>query len=367
MALLYMQMRMSATGGAGPFTQAPKIPNQGAGDTVTRLVIDTSLAGATVGADPAEGLAILLALLDPEVSLEGVILTGGDLHIKAAHVRRLYEVCGRSAPLALGATHDLLGQPSHDASLRPPTVRFLSDHRAVAGLPRASELLLECVAGTGDVTLVALGRPTTTALALLTDPPLGHRLHRIVLGGCSVGLPLRPEPDASDPHAAAVVLRMAAGRVIVSDPSADLPVGLPARQLALDGDTASSELAELVAEYCQSWLAYHERDWLPLDGALSLIGIAHPELREMVSRRYLVDPCARSFGEMLLPLDDQGRHPRPVRPGQLHAIDTMTSYHAGACIGLVESLLELPAVALAEERGSDLPPLTPEPPPSRPE
>jgi len=100
---------------------------------VTRLVIDASIAGATVGADPAEGLGLLLALLDPDVRLEGIILTGGDLHIKAAQVRKLFEVAGRSVPLALGATHDLLGAASH-GELREwaPIHRWVAERTGVA-------------------------------------------------------------------------------------------------------------------------------------------------------------------------------------------------------------------------------------------
>lgn len=329
---------------------------------MTRLVIDTSIAGATVGADPAEGIGLLLALLDPDVSVEGVILTGGDLHIKAAQVRRLFEVAGSSAPLALGSTHDVLGRQSRDSSLRPPTAGFLSPHRSISGLPSALELLSEEVAEhAGEVSLLVMGRASTAALVLLAAPRLAAQLERVYLCGCSVGLPLRPELEGADPHAVGAVIRLAGDRVVLSDPGAPPGVTVPRRQLDGDHGTDPSPIFDFVSEYCQSWLAYHEGEDLPLAAALPVLGSAHPSARRIVRRRYALDPCSRSYSDLILPVCESFPAPRLSPPALLVSLDTMTDYDPEECMGHIESLLDLPALPPPQDEPvSMLPP--PKPP-----
>lgn len=329
---------------------------------MTRLVIDASIAGATVGADPAEGLGLLLALLDPDVRLEGIILTGGDLHIKAAQVRKLFEVAGRSVPLALGATHDLLGRASRDASLRPPTANFVSGHRSIGGLPNALELLQEVTAqGEGTVSLMVLGRATTTALALLAAPRLILGLNRVYLCGCSVGFPLREQQDGADAHAVATVIRLAGDRVILHDPGPPPGVSIPRRQFECSRESDTSSLFEFVSEYSESWLTYYERSELPLAAALPVIGAAHPSIRTIQRRRYALDPCCRSYSEMILPAQEGVGAPRVSPPGLLVSLDTMTDYDPEGCIGFVESVLDFPPLPPPEdEPASTLP--SPQPP-----
>lgn len=282
---------------------------------MTRLLIDTDIAGATVGGDVDAGLALIAALRHEGVRLEGVIVTGGDLGVKAAQVRRIFELTGRSVPIGLGARKTLLGGLARDDSARPATAGFLSKSRSVHGLPTSVDLLSEATLGQGDLTVVLLGPATNLALALVLRPSLAERIGRVVVSAGPAEPMACSGSATSDPHALALVLRELPGKLtLVGRALADRVRFTAAEWDRID--IGRGPLPEFVAEYVEAWLGYHRKSHFSAQDSLSLLCAAGGDLVSTEERLVSMDPCNRSWPGLLLtqPLPELARHEEP-EPG----------------------------------------------------
>lgn len=281
---------------------------------MTRVIVDTGISGATVGAAVDDGLALLAALRHDDVTVDGVIATGGDLPMKVAQIRRVFEVAGRSALLGRGSRHNLLGVPARDASFRPPTARFLSKNRSVRGIAQGVDLLAEQVSAyPGEVTILVLGQATTLALALLARPHLADAIVRVIVRSGCIGYPYEAPATVEDPHALAALIRLIPDKLLLV--GRDVSDAVTFRAALFEPEV--SERSErgpvfaFVADYCDAWLRFHESEKLAAPGALAVLAAAEPALFATARRPIALDPCNRSFPALVVPLDLAPAHATP--------------------------------------------------------
>lgn len=230
---------------------------------------------AIIDTDPGvdDAMAIAFAHLHPGLDILGVTTVFGnaglaDVTRNALHLKALL---GFSAPVAQGAAQALVRPagppPAHvhgadgmgDAVESPKGLSTLDPrpaHQVIADIVRANP---------GEVTIIALGRLTNLALALLHDPDLPRLVRRVVVMGGAFGLPhgagnVTPVAEANiigDPHAAARVF--AAPWLVVA-------VGLDVtRQVRLaPGDFASlatgaGPVGRFLAAIAPVYTGYHRR------------------------------------------------------------------------------------------------------------
>lgn len=159
----------------------------------TRLILDCDPAIGP-GLDADDVLAILFVLASPELKLEGVTTTFGNVEVRRAteNALRTLEAAGRSdIPVAMGMSVPLSGQ------LNPRAIKEYEGHNSRVGpidLQRvekgknsqhASDFIISRVLqDPGEITVLAVGPLTNLALAMLKEPQLKKKLKQItILGG----------------------------------------------------------------------------------------------------------------------------------------------------------------------------------------
>jgi inosine-uridine nucleoside N-ribohydrolase len=176
-----------------------------------RIILDTD-----PGIDDA--LALFLALASPEVQLEAITTTHGNvgLDLTTRNALALLELTGHAEiPVARGSVHPLVreyvsaahvhgGTGLGDVVLPEPTIQPIHQH--------ASDYLIERIqAEPGELTLVAVGPLTNLALALRRAPAIATQVREVLIMGGALRVPGNITPAAEfniygDPHAARVVL-----------------------------------------------------------------------------------------------------------------------------------------------------------------
>ncbi|WP_138751426.1 nucleoside hydrolase [Paenibacillus sinopodophylli] len=180
--------------------------------TKNRLLLDVD-----TGIDDA--LAILYALLSPDVKVEGITTGFGNTDVDQATENTLRVIkaanCGYEVPVAKGAAGPLKrlfpGAVPHihghngigDAILPPSEVQALEESAAAFIVRKVNE-------APGELTLVTVGRLTNLALALQLDPSIVSKFKQVVVMGGTVFAPgnITPVSEANlygDPEAAAIV------------------------------------------------------------------------------------------------------------------------------------------------------------------
>ncbi len=179
--------------------------------TARPIVIDT---------DPGQddGLAILLALASPELSILGITAVAGNvpLRLTESNARRICELAGRrdtkvfagcARPMVRALTtaeqvHGPTGLGGHD--FPEPAMALQPGH--------AIDWMVETLmaAGEREITLCALGPLTNLAMAMVKEPRILSRIREIVMmgGGFADGGNVTPAAEFNiyvDPHAARVV------------------------------------------------------------------------------------------------------------------------------------------------------------------
>ena len=181
-----------------------------------RVIIDTD-----PGVD--DTAAILLALASPELEVEALTISygNGSMAQCAANARRILEVAGRSdIPVYPGAHGPLLRKANegwaahiHGGDALGGVVGSTADGSpGVAEVARhaAVEIARRALAAPGAITVLALGRMTNVALALLLAPEIATTLTEVVVMGGAVRVPGNVSPVATaniheDPEAAAIL------------------------------------------------------------------------------------------------------------------------------------------------------------------
>lgn len=178
-----------------------------------RLIIDTD-----AGVDDAE--AIMLALHQPDVTVEAITAVSGNTHIDKVvpNVLTVLDVMEQDVPVYRGADRPLVMTLEHadeyhgsdglgDIPNRQPPTRNAADGHAV------QEIIRRANAEPGELTLIALGPLTNIALAIQLDPDLPYKFKNFTFMGGTIAArgnagTLTSEYNIySDPEAAFMVLR----------------------------------------------------------------------------------------------------------------------------------------------------------------
>lgn len=273
-----------------------------------RIILDVDSAGDDI-------LAILFALGCEGIKLEGVTsVTGaaGDIEQVTNVVLNTLTLAGREdVPVAKGAYRPLVGN-SHEDMLAPVhfekqlQTRFgerLKKFNPPAPTPthqpidkHAIDFMIDLVrANPNEISIVATGPQTNVAMALQMAPDISKLVKQIVvLGGCfSTPGNITPVSEYNiwaDPEAARVVLRSGAPTILVPlDVCEDNRVA--ASMLTRDdlNDFASlypdNRITSYVCEnfpiYIDIWREFFELVGFPLDDAIAVSAVLHPEFFEL--------------------------------------------------------------------------------------
>ena len=168
-----------------------------------------------------DALALLLALASPEIELLGVTTVFGNIEVRQTtrNALRVLEAVGRTGvPVVAGADTPLVRPIRPHVSFihgvdglggeTPDTV----DRQSTPWPGGAAGFIVDTVrAQPGEVTLVAVGRLTNLALALMLEPQLPSLVKQVIVMGGAVDVPGNASPVAEaniigDPEAAARVM-----------------------------------------------------------------------------------------------------------------------------------------------------------------
>ena len=183
---------------------------------VKRVIIDTD-----PGVD--DTAAILLALTSPELRVEALTISygNGSMPQCAANARRILAVAGREdIPVHPGAHGPLLRRPNDGWAAHihgGDALGGASDAAGTEGMNpddisrhAAVEIARRALESPGEITVLALGRMTNVALALMMEPRVAGALASVVVMGGAVRVPGNVSPVATaniheDPEAAAAL------------------------------------------------------------------------------------------------------------------------------------------------------------------
>ncbi|MEM9404410.1 MAG: nucleoside hydrolase [Acidobacteriota bacterium] len=227
-----------------------------------RLIIDTDPAMGTIGGDPEDCFAVLLALNSPGVTVEGITVVQGNVPAEKGYsnVKHLLELVGRTdVPVRRGLVRPL----SQD---RPIQVGFLERRYAMSQLTEmieppddeagAVDFLVEKVQqNPGEITIVTIGPCTNLAKALQTAPDLAGKVRGIVMMGGTAAVAGNISPAAEfnfwqDPEAADIVFRSGAPLTMVG---LDVCHQTELHPRQVEDVAGESELGRFVLEATKPW------------------------------------------------------------------------------------------------------------------
>lgn len=177
-----------------------------------RFLIDTDTASD-------DAVALVMALRHPDICVEAITVTSGNVGLDQAVQNALYtvELCGSDVPVHAGAARPMM------RTLETAEYVHGADGMGDCGLPlagrtpapgRGADVLVDTIlAAPGEITLVTLGPLTNVALAVLRAPEVVDAVERVVvMGGTGVNGPGNVSAMAeynfwADPEAAQIVAR----------------------------------------------------------------------------------------------------------------------------------------------------------------
>lgn len=192
-----------------------------------RIIIDTDPAMGTLGGDPEDSFAIMLALNSPEVTVEGITIVQGNVPAEKGYsnAHHLLGLLGRqNVPLRRGCLRPMNAQ-------RTTQIRFLEQRYATqqitpmleptgADADAVSFLIDTVLSSPGEITLVTIGPLTNVATAIQQAPEFASALKNIVMMGGTAECAGNISPAAEfnfwqDPDAADSVFRSGASLIMV--------------------------------------------------------------------------------------------------------------------------------------------------------
>lgn len=254
-----------------------------------KIILDCDPGVGIPGTDADDPIALMLAVADPRLELMGVTTVFGNCPpaLGARGAAAVLRAAGRQdIPVAAGVGVPLSGRlpaelieayrGARGAEGRielPEFIRTTADDHAV-------DLIIRTVRTyPGEITIVATGPQTNIALALLRAPDLGESVHEIIFMGGALGLdPTFGRGNITsvaecniwfDPLAADVIFSAGIKLIMVG-----LDVTNPNKGLVLTAemlravDPASSVLAPLFLEVCQTYFDAPMFDWAGLGGCV---------------------------------------------------------------------------------------------------
>jgi inosine-uridine nucleoside N-ribohydrolase len=251
-----------------------------------RVWLDTDPGMGVAGSDIDDGLAILFVLGSPELALEGISLTFGNVSLSdaAASCERILRAAGCAIPFHLGAQ-------SAGALHRPS--------------PAAQAMVDIVDSNPGEITVLAIGPLTNIATAMHLDPGFASKLGRLVIMGGAIDFPPFSEEGEfnfhQDGRAAAEVLAAPCDRTLVTMDlcsQAVLTREYLVRMTANDG-----RVSRLLNDTVPGWLSHWKDNWnmpgfFPWD-PIAAAYLTHPGLFDDRFCRFTVQPEGEQQGRMI--------------------------------------------------------------------
>jgi purine nucleosidase len=192
-----------------------------------RIIIDTDPAMGTIGGDPEDSFAIMLALNSPEVSIEGITVVQGNVPAEKGYsnARHLLKLLDREeVPLKRGCLRPM--NPERSTQINWLERRYSSKQITPMLEPEgenadAVSFLVDSVLNSpGEITLVTIGPLTNVATAIVRSPEFAHSLKGIVMMGGTAECAGNISPAAEfnfwqDPDAADIVFKSGAAITMV--------------------------------------------------------------------------------------------------------------------------------------------------------
>lgn len=187
-----------------------------------RILIDTDPAMGTLGGDPEDSFAIMLALNTPGITVEGITVVQGNMPAEKGYsnVRHLLQLLGREeVPLRQGCLRPLNSQREMQINWleqRYQAPQITPEYQPGEEEADAISFLIDTVlSNPGEITLVTIGPLTNVAVAIQREPTFASALKNIVMMGGTAECAGNITPAAEfnywqDPEAADIVFRSGA-------------------------------------------------------------------------------------------------------------------------------------------------------------
>jgi inosine-uridine nucleoside N-ribohydrolase len=192
-----------------------------------RMIIDTDPAMGTLGGDPEDSFAIMLALNSPDISVEGITVVQGNVPAEKGYSNayHLLNLLGRDdVPLRRGCLRPMNAQ-------RKTQINWLEQRYAAQQITEMLEpegedadavsfLIDRVLSSPGEITLVTIGPLTNVATAIQQAPEFAASLKSIVMMGGTAECAGNISPAAEfnywqDPEAADIVFRSGADLTMI--------------------------------------------------------------------------------------------------------------------------------------------------------
>ncbi len=192
------------------------------GQPAMRIVIDTDPAMGSLGGDPEDSFAIILALNSPELRVDGITVVQGNVPAEHGYANTLYllSLIGRGdVPVHRGVCEPLNSARSDQRAWlaqRGSLPRIAPDAEPAHGDPHAVDFLIQTILDNpNEITLVAIGPLSNIAMAIQREPTIITKVAGIVAMGGNATVPGNITPLAefnfwADPEAASVVFESGA-------------------------------------------------------------------------------------------------------------------------------------------------------------
>jgi inosine-uridine nucleoside N-ribohydrolase len=257
-----------------------------------RIIIDTDPAMGTLGGDPEDCFAIMLALNSPEVVVEGITVVQGNVPAEKgyANVRHLLALLSREdVPLFRGSLRPLNETRTTQIGLlerRYQMKQITEMLEPPPGDPDAASFLIEAVlADPGEITLVTIGPLTNVATALQQSSEFSEAIQNIVMMGGTAACAGNITPAAEfnfwqDPEAADIVFRSGVPLTMVGLDVCHKTQLRPAQveECAAQGSTLGQFVVEATAPWFKAMAGGEGQEALHLYDSLAMAVAFDPSL-----------------------------------------------------------------------------------------
>lgn len=192
-----------------------------------QIIIDTDPAMGTLGGDPEDSFAIMLALNSPGVTVAGITVVQGNVPAEKGYsnARHLLGLLGRQeVPLKRGALRPLNAERTTQVKwleqrYAAPQITDMVDPESVDA-DAVAFLVEQVLSSPGEITLVTIGPLTNVASAIQKAPEFAKSIKNIVMMGGTAECAGNISPAAEfnywqDPEAADIVFRSGAALTMV--------------------------------------------------------------------------------------------------------------------------------------------------------
>lgn len=263
-----------------------------------RIILDTD-----IGTDVDDAMAVALAVLAPEIVVEGITTVYGDTDLRAKMVVKILKLLGKETVPVMAGVKDVLLRNRKiwwlghegEALLTPEDMNLTYDRR------HAVDFIIRTIMDNpGEITLVAIGPFTNIAVALAREPKIADKVKNIIIMGGSArfgrnGMELEymDHNVSRDPESASLLFRSGAPITMCGyDVTRQVLIG--PRQIA-QLEATEDQLNQAMAGMIRKWLQWWKRDFTAMNDPLCVA--------------MLIDPTLCSGQKMNVHVEYDHRHP----------------------------------------------------------